>query len=92
MIAMSSHGFDVKQRLNLDSSIAMTMVDTRPFLQEVVIDTVELFAAVSERPLVIGIYRADAGGICSFQLVQQIELASFKKGYNKVTKSSNIFF
>ena len=54
------------------------------FPMDGIIDTVEIYAHVTGRPLRVGIYRPQSKNSCDYMLIQQITLDNFKKGPNKV--------
>ena len=61
------------------------MVDVDTFKHAGQVDTIELYSAMANRALRVGIYRPSSDAACAFKLVKQIEFPSFTPGYNKVS-------
>ena len=79
-----SVGREVKNGWEIDTAFYWTYVDGMPFMQDGIVDTIELITPFLGGPLRIGIYRHTTGAACDFELMQEIEFTSLKVGYNKV--------
>ena len=68
----------------MDTAKFWTFIDQEKFQADGVVESVELYAEKSGRPLKVGIFRRQSNNPCDYKLMQQITLTNLKAGKNKV--------